>query len=137
MRLERFHVEHLDTFCVQPMQQWEAAGLEMLEKSRFDLTSCMHLGNVYCIAGLLEVTKDRAVGISYMSADSGKYLRSIAGLLTAWMDSYHYRRIEITVQRGWDNGMRWANLLGFELEGIMRSYYPNGEDAYLYGRVTQ
>ena len=46
------------------------------------------------------------------------------------------RRIETTVDAGFDAGHRWARALGFSPEGLMRSYSPEGRDHVLYARIA-
>ena len=45
------------------------------------------------------------------------------------------RRIEMSVLESFMAGKRWAKMLGFEQEGLMKSYDPAGRDHYLYARV--
>jgi hypothetical protein len=47
------------------------------------------------------------------------------------------RRIETSVDAGFDAGHRWARALGFEPEGLMRAYSPDGRDHVLYARVQE
>lgn len=48
-----------------------------------------------------------------------------------------FRRIEITVVADFDDGIRWAELLGFKRETPepMKNYGPEGEDYYMYSLV--
>jgi hypothetical protein len=137
VRLEKFHVEHLSEFELQDAQKRYAILLDNLDCTNIDLVSAVHMGTVYCIAGLHKAWEGRAHGISFMSAHAGKVMRPLAHKLIEWMDSKQFKRIEITVDRGWAPGMRWADMLGFKLEGVMHSYYPHGGDAYLYARVRE
>jgi RimJ/RimL family protein N-acetyltransferase len=52
-----------------------------------------------------------------------------------FLDNAPYRRIEATVDVGFKQGHRWIKMLGFELEGYMRAYRPDGADMLLYARV--
>lgn len=45
------------------------------------------------------------------------------------------RRIQIEVRKDYTGGQRWAESLGFQQEGLMRKYGPDGSDYYLYARV--
>lgn len=45
-------------------------------------------------------------------------------------------RIEATVPFGFGAGCRLAKLLGFEIEGLMKAFGPDGSDHFLYARVT-
>lgn len=46
-----------------------------------------------------------------------------------------HRRVEITVLASFPAAIRWARMLGFEREGLMRCYDPAGQDHWLYSRV--
>ncbi len=48
---------------------------------------------------------------------------------------YNLRRIQCEVKYGYDEGVRWITSLGFQCEGIMREYGPEGSDYILYARV--
>ena len=56
-----------------------------------------------------------------------------------FLDYVHYtvgvRRLQTTVVAGFNEGHKWAKILGFEVEGLMKSFEPDGSDAVLYGRV--
>lgn len=45
------------------------------------------------------------------------------------------RRLSLTVRDGFKKGDRFAKALGFEPEGHMRRYLPDGGDAILYARL--
>ena len=44
-------------------------------------------------------------------------------------------RIQISVREGYTEGMRWAEKLGFQNEGLMRSYMSDKTNHYRYARV--
>lgn len=46
-----------------------------------------------------------------------------------------WKRLEATVEDGFEQGCRWVQLLGFEFEGKMRCYGPNGETHVRYAKV--
>lgn len=45
------------------------------------------------------------------------------------------RRIEAQVRRGFGPGVRLARLLGFEVEGILRAWGPDGVDYLMYSKI--
>jgi hypothetical protein len=47
------------------------------------------------------------------------------------------RRIQFEVRASYVMGARWAEALGFQCEGRMRRWMPDGEDSYLYGRLNK
>lgn len=56
-------------------------------------------------------------------------------LLNFYQKRHQIRRIQIDVRVSYTEGQRWAESLGFEREGIMRSFGADGTDYYLYARV--
>lgn len=47
-----------------------------------------------------------------------------------------YRRLVMTVRRDYEVGFRWAKALGFQCEGIMKKYAPDGMDCFMFARTT-
>lgn len=45
------------------------------------------------------------------------------------------KRVSLTVRCGYNEGNRFAETLGFTLEGTMRHYLPDGADVNLYARL--
>jgi len=45
------------------------------------------------------------------------------------------RRLQMDVHASYEVGCRWAERLGFEREGLMKGWGPNGEGFYLYGKA--
>ena len=45
------------------------------------------------------------------------------------------RRLEAPVNAGDEPAIRWARIVGFEAESLMRSYGPEGEDYYMMAMV--
>lgn len=60
--------------------------------------------------------------------------RAVAARL-AQADALGVRRIEAETQFGYPPGVRWLLMLGFECEGAMRQYGPNGEDFLRFARI--
>lgn len=45
------------------------------------------------------------------------------------------RRVSLNVRASYERGNKFAKFLKFDLEGTMRSYLPDGEDANMYARL--
>lgn len=96
-----------------------------------------HEGVILGIAGLLPQWENRALAWTLISDEAGPHFRCIHKAVKRMLDVSEFRRIEATVDVGFDAGQRWMNLLGFEHEGLMRAYRPDGADMHLYARVRR
>ncbi len=56
-------------------------------------------------------------------------------LLNYAQQKQQLRRVSLTVRSSYTKGNRFAAALGFDLEGRMQGYLPDGEDANLYARL--
>ena len=135
MIIRRFEEGDLQKVDLQNEQRHEVEGVEYPADMSFTLEE----GGVIlgCFA-LLEVTKKRAVICSFISKDAGKAMYKMVKKLRALLDDgiakTRMDRVEMTVLSGFKHGERFAEMLGFECEGVMRKYYK-GKDYKLYARV--
>ncbi len=49
----------------------------------------------------------------------------------------HLRRVQAIVPPGLNGGRQFAERLGFEKEGLLRSFGPNGEDYLMFSKITK
>ncbi len=56
-------------------------------------------------------------------------------LLDKFERAFDLHRIEMYVQTDYKTGHRWARALGFQPEGVLRKFGPDGKDHTIYGRV--
>ena len=94
-----------------------------------------HDGVILGIGGLEPQWENRATVFALLSDDSGPHFKAIHSAVVEFLDNAPYRRIEATVDVGFKQGHRWVKMLGFELEGYMRAYRPDGADMLLYARI--
>ena len=94
-----------------------------------------HEGVVLAVAGVEPQWENRATAFALLSDDSGPHFPAIHSAVVEFLDNAPYRRIEATVDVGFKQGHRWIKMLGFELEGYMKAYRPDGADMLLYARV--
>lgn len=87
-------------------------------------------------AGIIPMHAHCALGWAMLGADAGPYLRDITRAVRKALDESHYPRIEMRVIYDFEEGHRWAKLLGFSVDAPrMRSSGARGEDETLYARV--
>ena len=92
-------------------------------------------GRVLAIAGVEPQWENRAIAFALISGAAGPYFRAIHSAVADFLDRVPYRRIEATVDIGFEQGHRWIKMLGFEIEGYMKAYRPDGADMLLYAKV--
>jgi len=94
-----------------------------------------HDGVVLAVAGVEPQWENRATAFALISDSAGAHFRSIHAAVFDFLVMAPFRRIEATVDVGFKQGHRWIKMLGFELEGYMRAYRPDGADMLLYARI--
>lgn len=92
-------------------------------------------GQIIAIAGLMPEWENRATAWAYISKDAGRHFVRIHKAVSRFLEQSDYRRIEATIDVGFDAGVKWIEMLGFEYEGYLRAYRPDGADMLLYARV--
>lgn len=63
------------------------------------------------------------------------FLKSVIIMLNYAVQKQGLIRVSFTVRKDYTKGNRFAEALGFELEGTMRGYLPDGADANLFARL--
>ena len=89
---------------------------------------------VVCIWGKLTCWDNRAALWGVMAKESRSCMKQIFEFAHAKISKMTELRLELQVLCGFEPGVRFAEMLGFERECIMRKY-SDGLDAYLYARV--
>lgn len=135
-----FEPAHLDALELQRGQQHAVSDLtqryrEMLQKAG------------PCYTGVLDGRIIGCAGLAYKDNQSGQLWALFAGNLghrfiyihnaaVRLLTAFPLRRVEATVQVGFEPGCRWlTDMLGFEYEGKMRKYGFDGSDHLLYSRT--
>ena len=126
--------------ATQPAQQY----LHRIVDVRADFTelserglawTAEHDGKILAIAGVEPQWENRAIAFALISGAAGPYFWAIHSAVRDFLVRTPYRRIEATVDVGFKEGHRWIKMLGFELEGYMKAYRPDGADMLLYARI--
>jgi len=93
-------------------------------------------GQVMAIAGLMPIWENRALAWALIGELAGAHFAAIHRAIRKGITDSGFRRIEATVDVGFAQGHRWMTMLGFEMEGYMKAYRPDGADMLLYARVV-
>lgn len=129
---------HLRYLAPQPLQRYDHAILLNTEYAgivdrNFGLSAWA--GSV-CVgaAGVVEIFAHRAVGWAILSNDAAPYMLPITRKCRQVIKGLQYRRIEIAVRADFQDGQKFAQLLGMTLETPepMRGHGATGEDEYMY-----
>lgn len=140
MHIVPFQPMHLRALVLQEAQAWMGPMLKddygkTLMKAGPAFTLAEADGSVIVCSGLVHMWENRAQAWALISADAGRYFVRIFRAMSSFLEIQDTRRIEATVDANFLQGHRLMRLLGFELEGMMRAYLPDGRDCSLYGRV--
>ncbi len=139
MRIIPFAAGHLDLLALQGGQSYlvplidggYAAALERMGPAFTAVAD----GRVVGVAGVAPQWRGRAVAWALLSECGPPVFLAVHRAALRFFALQGYRRIEAGVDVRFTAAQRWARLLGFEREGLMRGYGPDGHDAYLYARV--
>ena len=94
-------------------------------------------GEIMIMSGIIPQWEGRAMAWALVSCNAGKCFRSIHKAVLNFLIQSNVRRIEATVDVSFKPGHRWMKMLGFEPEGYMKAYLPDGNDCILYARVRK
>lgn len=92
-------------------------------------------GRVIACGGIMLQWPGRALVWSLLSRHAGRHFVALHRCVSKRLDEANVRRLEAVVDATFEPGHRWVRLLGFEREGLMRGYAPDGRDHVLYARV--
>lgn len=141
MDIRPFHVAHLQALKLQPSQAQLAPRLseEVLEfLGTLDAyTAFSRAGEPLACAGLMDIWSGRAMAWSFISERAGPHMVGVTRAVKRFLDLKAPRRTEMYVDAGFEAGYRWAELLGFEREGYLKSFDADGRDQVLFARIKR
>lgn len=139
MHIIPFQPQHLRALVLQEAQAWMQPMLQAdYGQSLVKAGPCFTLeneGEIIVCSGLVNMWEGRAQAWALVSERAGAHFVRIFRAMRDFLEMQDTRRIEATVDAGFDAGHRLMKMLGFEYEGLMRAYLPDGRDCALYGRV--
>ena len=134
MMIVPFDAWHLAAITPQEAQAHEYAADSLASPVGFAWTALDGKNPIAC-AGLVEIWQGRAYAWAMLSRDAGPHMRWLTREIRFRLSRAHFQRVEMAVDASFANGCRWAEMLGFSMEGLGRKYLPNGHDAFIYARV--
>ena len=108
------------------------------QKRGYVLTLKDESGNIGCVVGahspIEGVLEAFAITTKYLDLRPLGYTRQLKRIL-AKIGEQAAHRVSITCRKGERSALRWADVLGFQSEGILRKYGSDKSDYILFGRV--
>lgn len=97
----------------------------------------VHCGDqVACIWCAITMSRGRLLLTAAMGKCARTCMHSIVRKVRRCLGLLDAHRLELDVPVGYRAGNRFAQMLGFTKEAILRKYYPDHTDAVLYARVA-
>lgn len=143
MRLQRLREAHVAAIDLQPAQA--ALRATLTEEVVGNLVRSRGIAitdrrRVLACAGLAPHWPGRSTGWALLSAGIGpNRFIAVHRLIAAALDRHETRhpgRIEIQIDPDHAAALRWATILGFDVEGRLRRYLPDGRDMILMARIS-
>lgn len=97
--------------------------------------ACIDGDEVLGVAGIVQMHDTRGYAWSILGTGFRRGFKTIHRAILEQLDTCGFQRVEMAVDCEHLEGIRWAQRLGFELEGRMKKYTADGRDCYLFGRV--
>lgn len=139
MRIEPFKPEHLKRLLLQPKQETIRPFFENPEYGKLlanDLAYTAFDGSrVLCCAGLIPLWEGRAEAWALMGDDLKRDFLKIHHAVRLFLNASNIRRIEAMVDAQFESAKAWVEMLGFQNEGLMRAYTPDGRDCIRYAKM--
>jgi hypothetical protein len=145
MYSENFKLRHLQEIKyvvdISIIQIVEASITQAEQLGALIAFSLMHDGKILAIGGIYDLWPGVGEAFSIMSDTAFNYSKSLYQHFKINLDfgvNYKkYTRVQSIVKVGFDAGVRFIEHLGFEREGRMEKWGPDGSDYYMYKRIMQ
>jgi len=114
------------------------AMLEMQARLGLAVTALVY-GKPVAMFGCIMLWTGVAEMWSIISDDARRYPKQLTIVAKSFSDivaqSLSLHRLQLTVRSDEPRALRWAEYLGFEIEGLMKKYSPDSVDTYILARV--
>lgn len=142
MKIVAFRPEHVRALELQDAQRYFAGQLSSADYGRMlanagQAFTALDGDRVIACSGCMEIWDNRAMAWALIAKDAGRHMVGVHKAVAGFLAGAKWRRIEASVDVGFEPGMRWLRMLGFQQEtpDPMRAYRPDGGDSYLFARV--
>ena len=135
-----FEAWHLGSIKLQESQEWVRGffvGADLVSLEGPHAMTVYSDGAPVACGGAIGFGDGRACLWSFMGSNIGpREFVKVHAITKRLIDAMPFRRLEMYVDCDFENGHRWARLLGFDMEcERMKSFQANGADSALYAMV--
>lgn len=139
MNFVRFEAEHLDELVLQSAQRdmasYMSRGYGIALAQAGNALTALEQNRVIGCAGVELIWPNRGIAWSLLGEISASEMLAVHRRVSAFLNEQSLRRIEMTVDASHMPAHRWARMLGFQHEGRLQAYTPEGRDCDLYARI--
>ena len=133
IHVEKLNREHIEKIRSDKIDREIALSLVSLPMQY----AVVHDNDIVCIFGAIEHWEGRVMIWSIMGENSGRWMFQLTKIAHAFIQTLSARRIEATVEEGFEAGYRWMEILGFVREARLHKYLPDGGDVIMYVQLTE
>ena len=141
MNVIPFRAEHFWAIDVQPAQAYvrnyvTENAIKALETQ--NAFTCVEGDKLLACFGWVPLYPTRASLWAIISESAGPHFVGVTRIAKRLVDGLAFRRLEMEVDCEFEQGHRWAKMLGFTLEAErLRGFRMDGGDSAIYARVLQ
>ena len=143
MRLIKFIPEHakelvyedkLSIGTMRPEHDWEH---HMEREALHDAWTGIENGHIIAAAGFIPMWNGVAECWFIGSDRIQRKLKTVVKTTLSIMEKMPYSRMHANVRANWKEAIPFAEFLGFEKEGVMKKFGPEGSDYLVMGRIKK
>lgn len=133
IRVEKLARQHIECIRSEKIDREIALSLVSLPMQ----WAVVHEDDVVAIFGAIEHWEGRVMIWSIMGENSGRWMFQLTKIAVGFVSTLKGRRIEATVEAGFEAGYRWMRMLGFAREARLHKYLPDGGDVVMYVQLRE
>ena len=135
-----YNPAHLESLLLQPAQAYMRPFFENAEYGKAlaiagKSFTAIDGDRVLGCAGLIPYWEGRAEAWALLAKDIKGQFIHIHLAAVRFLDACGFRRVEAHVDADFGCAKKWIEMLGFEFEGPLKAYTPDGRDCLRYARV--
>jgi hypothetical protein len=140
-----FKAEHLPQIAPR-LQPWQREMCEYFDRPGY-ADMLINDGEAYTMladgvpiacAGVQEAWSNRGIAWALITVDAGKHMCALTRAVKTYLDDFaKWKRVEAYVDTRFPQGLRWIDILGFNIEGVMSNFTPDGADNFLCAKIRR